>query len=95
MALYKYWKKFFPFPTTIITNTAIGHKYFYYKDYIDSIEKPSQFMHNATMYFDKQENRIVTLQCSNSLVQSLYLMLTGSLKTARMRRTVRLLYMFL
>ncbi len=47
MALYKYWKKFFPFPTTIITNTAISHRYFYYKDYRDSIEKPSQFMHNV------------------------------------------------
>jgi hypothetical protein len=47
MALYKYWKEFFPFPTTIITNTAISHRYFYYTDYRDSIEKPSQFMHNV------------------------------------------------
>ena len=29
LALYKHWKKFFPFPTTIITNTAIHRRHFY------------------------------------------------------------------
>ena len=29
LALYKHWKKFFPFPTTIITNTAIRRRHFY------------------------------------------------------------------
>jgi Trp operon repressor len=29
MALYKHWKKFFPFLTTITTNTAISRRHFY------------------------------------------------------------------